>query len=137
MSLNIFAKALSHRLLISFLNTSLTNTVKENWHLKNVITETNKRFKPLLTFLKILLIRVQTFMTSAGKGGGEVLKLVLCLHILLFLNSKSIIHFCGWGYEGGGGCHNCMILNIKTCFDKKVTLLALVLSWNSHPHFFI
>ena len=31
--------------------------------------------------------------------------------------------------ELGRGCgrHNCMILNIKTCFDKKVTLLDLVL----------
>ena len=25
------------------------------------------------------------------------------------------------------GRHKCMILNIKTCFDKKVTLLPLVL----------
>ena len=41
--------------------------------------------------------------------------------------------FLGGGGGGGGGgagvvCgrHNCMILHIKTCFDKKVTLLALV-----------
>ena len=70
-------------------------------------------------------------MTSVGRGDGEVLKFVTCLHILLFLNSRSIVHFCGWGCVGGeeGVCgrHNCMILNITTCFDKKVTLLALVL----------
>ena len=36
-----------------------------------------------------------------------------------------------WGvWVGGKGvvceCHHCMILNIKTYFDKKVTILALV-----------
>ena len=64
-------------------------------------------------------------MTSVGRAGGEILRFVTCLHILLFLNSRSI-----WGaWVGGGvvcGPHNCMILNIKTCFDKKVTLLAMV-----------
>ena len=66
-------------------------------------------------------------MTSIGRGGREVLKFVTCLHILLFLN-RSIVHFCGWGYVVVCGRHNCMILNIKTCFDKKVTFLALVYS---------
>ena len=72
-------------------------------------------------------------MTSVGRGGGEVLKVVTCLHILLFLNSRSIFFAEGgaWVDRGGGGGgqygrHNYMILNIKTCFDKKVTLLALV-----------
>ena len=69
-------------------------------------------------------------MTSLGRGGEEVLKFVTCLHILLFLNSKSIVNFCGWGCVDGEGVvcgrHNCMTLNIKTCFDKKVRLLALV-----------
>ena len=35
----------------------------------------------------------------------------------------------GGAWVGGrvvSGRHNCMILHIKTCFDKKVTLLALV-----------
>ena len=106
-------------------------------HLKNVVTERNKRFKPWSIrslhshFLNILLIRVKTFMTSIGRGGEEVLKFVTCLYILLFLNSRSIVHFCGWGCVGVGGgvvCgrHNCMIFNIKVCFDKKVTLLTLV-----------
>ena len=32
----------------------------------------------------------------------------------------------GWGDGVGCGRHNCLILNIKTCFDKKVTPLVLV-----------
>ena len=32
----------------------------------------------------------------------------------------------GWGVGDWVGRHNCMILNIKTWSDKKVTLLALV-----------
>ena len=36
-----------------------------------------------------------SIMTSTQKGGGEVLKFVTCLRILLFLNNKSIAHFCG------------------------------------------
>ena len=40
---------------------------------------------------------------------------------------------------GGCGYHNCMIPNIKTYFDKKVTILALMpmLQWSNHPHFLI
>ena len=31
----------------------------------------------------------------------KVLKVVACLWILLFLNNRSIVHFCGWrGQEG-------------------------------------
>ena len=52
-------------------------------------------------------------MKFVGRGGGGVLKSVTCLHIRLFLNSRSIAHFCQWGC-GGCGRHNCMILNIKT-----------------------
>ena len=37
-----------------------------------------------------------TFITSTRKGGGRVLKFVTCLGILLFLNNRSIVHFCGW-----------------------------------------
>ena len=68
-------------------------------------------------------------MTSVERRSGEILKFVTCLHILLFLNSRFIVHLCGWGAwvcEVVCGCHNFMILNIKTCFDKKVTILALV-----------
>ena len=41
-------------------------------------------------------------MTSKQKGGGVVLKFVTCLWILLFLNNRSIVHFCewwGWGVK--------------------------------------
>ena len=67
-------------------------------------------------------------MTSVETGSREFLKFVTCLDILLFVNSRSIVHFCGSGCVGygGGGRRNCMILNIKTCFDKKVTILALM-----------
>ena len=34
--------------------------------------------------------------------GGEVLKFVKCLRILLFLNNRSIVHFCGWWSKGAG-----------------------------------
>ena len=70
----------------------------------------------------------QTFMTSTQKGNEEVLKFIVCLWILLFLNNISIVHFCEWGVNMGlkklvTFCrrYNCMIPNVK-----KVILLALV-----------
>ena len=46
-------------------------------------------------------------MTSTQKGGEEVLKFVVCLQVLLFLNNRSIVLFCksgvSAGEEGGGG----------------------------------
>ena len=30
------------------------------------------------------------------EGGGGVLKFATCLRILLFLNNRYIVHFCGW-----------------------------------------
>ena len=38
-------------------------------------------------------------MTSVGRGGGELLRFVTCLHILLFLDSRSILRIGvhGWG----------------------------------------
>ena len=76
-------------------------------------------------------------MLPTWKGGGEVLKFVTCLQILLFLNKRSIVHFSKLGVVCGR--HNRMIPNIKTYFDKNVTFLALVpeLQSNSHPHFLI
>ena len=71
-------------------------------------------------------------MTSVGRGDGEVLKFVTCLHILLFFKQQiycSFLRVVVRGWRGGGGVyrrHNSMILNIKACFDKKVTVLALV-----------
>ena len=40
----------------------------------------------------------------------------------------------GWGIVCG--CHNCMIPNIKTYFDKKGTILDLLRD-ASHPDFLI
>ena len=40
-------------------------------------------------------------MTSIQKG-GEVLKFAACLRALLFLNNRSIVHFCQWGGGGWG-----------------------------------
>ena len=51
--------------------------------------------------------RDHTFMTSTLKRGGEgILKFATCLWILLFLNNRSIVHFCGWWGYGGGGSKN-------------------------------
>ena len=40
-------------------------------------------------------------MTSTRKGGGGVLKFFTCLRILLFLNNRSIVRYCGWWGVGG------------------------------------
>ena len=48
-----------------------------------------------------------------------------CLQFLLFLNNRSIVRFCEWGWVVCGR-HNCVIPYIKTYFDKKVTFLDLV-----------
>ena len=54
-------------------------------------------FRPL-HFLKILFpVRDQKFITFTQRGSGEFLKLVTCLQMLLFLNCRSIVHFCIWG----------------------------------------
>ena len=51
-----------------------------------------------LHFLKILFpVRDQKFITFTQRGSGEFLKLVTCLQMLLFLNCRSIVHFCIWG----------------------------------------
>ena len=96
-----------------------------------------------MNIYNIFLIWDQRLIMSTGRGDGEVLKVVTNLQILLFLNNRSIVNFCWWRVGGWVGvvcgCHNCMIPNIKTYFDKKVTFLVLVsvLQWNSHPHFLI
>ena len=63
-------------------------------------------------FLKYFLKGSKHFTMSVGRGGGEVLKFITCLHILLFLNSRSIDHFFGWGCVGweGGGVADVIIL---------------------------
>ena len=68
-------------------------------------------------------------MTPTQRRSGEVLKFVSWLQILLFLNNRSIVHFCGWrvyGFFVVCECLNFMIFNIKTYFAQKVTFLALV-----------
>ena len=49
----------------------------------------------LLLILKFYIHRDHTFIPSTQKGGGGVLKFVKCLWILLFLNNRSIVYFCG------------------------------------------
>ena len=45
----------------------------------------------------LLILRDHPFMTSILKEdeGGD-LKFVTCLWLQLFLNNRSIVHFCGW-----------------------------------------
>ena len=58
------------------------------------------------------------------------LKFATCLQILVFLNNRSIVHFCRWGVGWGVKklvkkkkifCehHNFMVTDIKNYFDKK------------------
>ena len=47
-----------------------------------------------------------TFMTSVGRGNGEVLQFATCLHILLFLNDRYVVYLAdgvAWVVVGGGG----------------------------------
>ena len=74
-------------------------------------TEKQKFSKSVLFEIHVphIYLRGRTFMTSTQKRGGRVLKFVTCLWILLFLNNKSIVYFCGWweGVEVGvGGSKN-------------------------------
>ena len=51
----------------------------------------------------------QTFASKTLKkyfGGTSMaftLKFATCLRILLFLNNRSVVHFCGWKGVGAGG----------------------------------
>ena len=61
-------------------------------------------------------------MTSTQKGVGGVLKFVTCLSILLFLNNRSIVHFCGcWEYFK------------KLMYDPS--LFALILKFQCNSYF--
>ena len=50
--------------------------------------------------MQVSTIGTRHFMTSTRKGGRGVLKFVTCLRILLFLNNRSIVYFCGWCEQG-------------------------------------
>ena len=58
---------------------------------------------PSLSFFKIISYEGPTFMTSTQKRGEEILKFVVCLWILLFLNNRSIVHFCELEVSAGVG----------------------------------
>ena len=152
--LTIFAKTLHHRFLIGFLNMSLDNTVKKIKQKTSpqssktfcffflimyiLFCETNKKtcyrkkkINPKVSdpfthiFKKFFPARDQTFMTSTKRMVEKVLKFVICLQIIVF---KQQI-YCSFLWKEGGwgmvcGRHNCMIPNIKTYFDKKVTFLV-------------
>ena len=84
----------------------------------------------------------QTFRTSTPRRGGEVLKFVMCLQILLFSNNMSILYFCRWRIDGRGLFVKLIIVwcpILKLTLIKKVTFLALmpVLQWNSDLYFLI
>ena len=82
-------------------------------------------------FLKLFRMRGQKFISFTQKG-GEVLKFVAFLRILLFLNNWSIVHFCEWwvGAERSQnishfcGRHNCVIwsVNKATFFSFGVSV---------------
>ena len=160
--LTIFAKMLHHRLFIGFPNMLFGNTFKKNQtfkghhfvslflsckfyfaeQIKKCVTERKKKLNfevfslSIFSFFKFFLKGPNIYDIHMAKG-REVLKFVTCLQILLFSNNRSIVNFCRQGVVSEG--HSCMIPNIKTYFDKKVTFLALmpVLQWSSHPHFLI
>ena len=47
---------------------------------------------------KMFPIKDLAFMTSTQKGDEEVLKSVMYLQIRLFLNNRTTVNFCGWGW---------------------------------------
>ena len=60
--------------------------------------DVNNSTKKFIALHKTQKLRDHTFRISTWKGAGGVLKFVMCLQILLSLNNRSIVHFCGcWG----------------------------------------
>ena len=75
--------------------------IESEWLLNEIILSFSvchsKLFRLILIFFCFFLayrIRGHKFMTFTRNGGGGVLKFVTCLQILLFLNNRSIVHFC-------------------------------------------
>ena len=83
-----------------------------------------------LTFLKNTSYKGPNSYDVLRERGWRSLEICHIFTYCMVLNSRFIVYFCGWGYMGGWGVvcgsHNCIILTIKTCFDKKATFLALV-----------
>ena len=50
----------------------------------------------LVIVLKLRKVYGTIHLWRPHERGGGVLKSVMCLRILLFLNNRSIVHFCGW-----------------------------------------
>ena len=65
-------------------------------------------------------VRDYKFMTSIWNGYAGFQKFVTCLRVLLFLNNRFFVHFCGRGHKLViiGGCHKYMISNFKFHFFK-------------------
>ena len=74
-------------------------------------------------------------MTFTRKGGGRVLKFVTCLRILLFLNNRSVVHFCGWWGSGVKklaifcGRHKWMTPFCKSPYRIEISNVLLVMSY--------
>ena len=83
---------LHHRLLI---NTSLSNTVKKIRHLKDISPITSNFF----LFLSCIFYFVEQIKERKDLT-FEVYDPSTCLLFLLFLNNRSIVHFCKWGLGG-------------------------------------
>ena len=83
---------------------------------------------PPLTFFKYTSYNGQNIYDVCRESGWGDLE--ICHVFTYSIVFKQQIYLGCVGGRGGGlvvcGPHNCMILNIKTCFDKKVTLLAMV-----------
>ena len=63
-----------------------------------------------------------TFMTSVGRGNGEVLQFATCLHILLFLNDRYVVYLAdgvAWVVVGGAGDVIIWSLILKLPLVKK------------------
>ena len=96
-----------------------------------MVTERNKKFKPPLTFFKNTFFKGPNIYDVRRERGWGGLEICHVFTYSLVFNQQIYCSFLRMavrrGEEGVCGRHNYMILNITTCSDKKVTLLALVL----------
>ena len=107
------------------------NTERHGVRMSENTNLNDSAYRHFLRSASFYLIRFwnHTFTTSTRKGPGEGLKFLTCLWILLFLNNRHIVHFCGWRKKGViklvifCGSHKCMIPN------ESVILDLIVSSW--------